>query len=351
MCTADASGIKDVCTPKHFEGLVDTLYFSNGDGTFRDGSQAAGLVPNGKGLGVVAADVDKDFDLDLYVANDTTDNFLYINDGLGVFREMGLISGSATDDNGVPNGSMGVCVFDYDQDLEPDILVTNYENETMGLYRNLREGSFVHVSKAAGLEAIGKLFVSWGCAAADLDCDGDEDVLVANGHAMYYPRTSTGPQSPLLLANTARGRFERVEFPPESYFSQQRWGRGLIASDLDRDGDLDLVFSNNNEPAVVLGNESKLPKRSVFLRLIGTRSHRDAVGAIAILRTSTGDYMRLVSGGGSYMSSGEYSLHFGLPSEARVHEATIYWPRGTTQTEQRINGPGFFSVVEIPADP
>jgi hypothetical protein len=345
-CPGIEPGTFDICTPREFEALPDTMYYSNGDGTFRDASQEAGLDPGGKSLGVAAADIDNDGDIDIYVATDTTNNFLYVNDGQGHFQEMGFWSGTAVDQNGVPTGSMGVAIFDYNLDSLPDIWVTNYENQVFGLYRNERENSFLHASQAAGISAIGQRFVGFGTVAVDFDRDGDEDLVVSNGHMMYGMEHRSGQQQSILLLNDGHGRFDWVRFDPESYFSTGHWGRGLVSADLDRDGDVDLAFSLTNEPAAVVANETGLMNDWLTVSLRGSHSNRDAIGARVVLHTSVQDYVRFVCGGGSYMSQNDRELYWGIPAGAVVKGATVYWPGGRAQKVEAIVGPGSYTLIE-----
>ncbi|MSR58487.1 MAG: VCBS repeat-containing protein, partial [Planctomycetaceae bacterium] len=198
FCPAGNDDQRDVCPPKKFEGLPDVLYFGVGDGTFRDGSAEAGLMHAGKsaevsmfdsdkGLGVLLADVDLDGDLDIYVANDTVPKFLYRNRGNGVFDEVGGQSGAALSDTATSDGSMGLDIGDFNNDGLPDLWVANYERESLALYRNEGDCQFLHVSRSAGVTAVGSLFVSFGTLFLDFDRDGDEDIFVTNGHVIRYP--------------------------------------------------------------------------------------------------------------------------------------------------------------------
>lgn len=340
VCNADG-GRRDVCPPRAFDGLTDIVYYSNGDGTFHDATREAGLTPGGKGLGVLLADVDLDRDLDLYVANDTTENFLYLNDGSGRLEESALQNGVAVDQEGMPNGSMGVSIADFDGDGLPDIWVTNFEKETFALYRNEGQAQFIHASRESGVTAIGSLFVGFGTAAGDLDLDGDEDIVVANGHVIYFPSQGTDRQLPILLENLSKGEFRRAFLPPDSYFSTPHRARGLALGDIDNDGDLDVVVAHTNEPASIVLNEtpryetSSGPKADrnhwVSLQFIGTRCNRTAIGTRVVLHTTRGDQTRQVSGGGSYLSQGDTRLVFGIPAGATLTGATVVWPTGPAQ--------------------
>ncbi|MCA9049392.1 MAG: VCBS repeat-containing protein, partial [Planctomycetaceae bacterium] len=227
-CPGPGPDGRDVCPPRAFGPLDDTLFISDGQGGFTDGSNAAGLVSGGKGLGVLLSDFDHDNDTDIYVANDTTANFLYVNDGSGVFAEEGLQSGTSMDDRGSPNGSMGTITADFDDDLLPDLWVTNFESETSALYRNLGGCRFQHISRDSGVAAVGALFVGFGTDAADFDADGDVDIVIANGHVVYHPAGGEAAQEPLFLENQGNGVFvRRIPGPEGGYFQRTHVGRGL----------------------------------------------------------------------------------------------------------------------------
>lgn len=334
FCTGPQAGVREICGPREFHPLPDAVFFGNGDGTFRDASRVAGLRPDGKGLGVVAGDVDADSDLDVYVGNDTTENFLYVNDGQGKFKEVGLIAGVATDDRGVPDGSMGVDMMDFNNDGRVDIWAANYEREAFALYRNEDHGQFLHVSQSTGITALGGLFVGFGTAFLDVDLDGDEDVLVANGHVIKFPRAAARRQPPLLMENR-QGRFTRVLFPSGHYFSSAWESRGLATGDLDGDGRPDVAIAHVNEPSRILLNRTGAPAqdpRWLAARLIGTRSNRQGIGARLVLHTTAGPRLRLVKGGGSYLSQSDYRVIWGLPADATVERLEIHWPSGLRQT-------------------
>ena len=335
---------REICSPKMFNPVPHYLFYSAGDGTFAETSKSAGLRDDGKGLGVVAADIDHDQDVDIYVANDTTPNFLYLNDGTGNFEEVGLLRGTALDDQGISNGSMGVDLCDYNLDGASDIWVANYEHETFAMYRNEGRGFFLHVSQATGVASLGQLFVGFGTACADFDHDGDEDITVANGHVIKYPSGAPRRQLPIYLENRNR-RFHRIEFPSGNYFASDQEGRGLAAGDLDHDGDLDVVISHLNDPVSVLRNDLK-SSSWIAVQLIGTASNRAGLGARLTLETSKGNLVRQLKGGGSYLSTHDLKVHWGIPIDATVERLRIEWPSGIVQVIERPEVGKVLQVVE-----
>ena len=322
---------REVCNPRDFEPLPDIFYAGKGDGTFRDASREAGLQPGGKGLGVLLGDFDLDGDLDAYIGNDTTPNYLYRNDGGGRLSEVGITSGAALSDFGTSDGSMGVDLADFNLDGLPDLWVTNFEMESLGLYRNEGGFTFRHVSRAFGLRAVGLNFIAFGTVFFDMDRDGDEDVFVTNGHVNHYPVDSPRKQRPLLFENRQGKRFENIAPSAGPYLSEGHLGRGVAVGDLDNDGDLDLMIGHTNDPAAVLSNESKNRNHWIGLRLIGTTSHRDAVGAIVGLVTDEGEQIRQVKGGTSYLSASDPRVFFGLGEAQTIDRISIRWPSGIVQ--------------------
>lgn len=333
-CTASDPTIRDVCSPKDFEGLQDTVYFSDGAGAFREATQEAGLAPGGKGLGVLTADLDGDGSLDVYVANDTTPNFLYLNDGRGGLTEEGLRRGVAVDGTGTPNGSMGLALIDFNRDQRLDIWVTNFDNETFALYRSEGGGDYTYVSESTGVTNLGRLFVGFGTVAADLDLDGQEELVVTNGHVMYHPNSDSVQQQPLLLTVSPRSLIKAARFRDSGYFGSVHWGRGVATADFDLDGDADIGISHLTEPAALLRNDSPRRGQSLKVRLIGVESSRDPIGASVTLKCHHGypDQVRAVVGGGSYLSQSDNRLIWAMPEDATDCQVEIRWPSGRRQT-------------------
>ncbi|HWG43109.1 MAG TPA: CRTAC1 family protein [Gemmataceae bacterium] len=331
----------DICPPKVFDGLAHKLFRNNRDGTFTDVSIEAGLRPGGpdasKGLGVLLVDINSDGKPDIYVANDTADSFLYVNrctPGHFHFAERGLVSGTARDGGGSPNGSMGVDAADYDGSSRPSLFVTNYENELHALYRNECQDDrilFQYASTTAGIGSLGQSTVGWGTGFLDLDHHGWEDLFVATGHAIRYPPRGGGDprQRPILLRNQG-GKFTNISHEGGAYFRTTHLARGVALGDLDDDGRIDLVISHLNEPVVLLRNEAATDNHWLGIELVG-RDHADVVGARLILECGDRKQTRFAKGGGSYASSSDRRHVFGLEKATKVDCLTVVWPNGERQ--------------------
>jgi enediyne biosynthesis protein E4 len=329
----------DVCPPKKFNGLPHKVYRNNGDGTFADVSAEAGLHKGGgnnsKGLGVVAVDVNLDGKPDVYVANDTVDNFLYVNEstrGKVRFTETGLLAGVARDGGGAADGSMGTDAGDPDGSGLPWLWVTNYENELHALYRNLcnkERTFFLFATPVSGIAAIGQKYVGWGTGFLDLDHHGWEDLFIANGHAIRHPTGTTRRQRPVLLRNRG-GKYKEITARGGPYFAQQHLARGVALGDLDNDGKIDLVVSHMNEPVAVLRNVASAGNHWLGVELKG-KGHADVVGARVVLEAGGRKQTRFAKGGGSYASSGDRRLVFGLGEASQFDKLSVTWPDGTRQ--------------------
>jgi hypothetical protein len=333
-------GKPDICSPDKFSGLTHKVYRNNGDGTFTDVSAICGLVKGGplasKGLGVLAADLDGDGKPDLYVCNDGSDKILYLNRSTrGTIRleECGLACGVARDDQGIKNGSMGVDVGDYDGSGKPSLWVTNFESEVHGLYRNdSRPGLlfFRFSTTAAGIAAIGQNYVGWGTGFIDFDLDGWEDLFVSNGHALMYGRGEgvTRRQKPTLLLNQGNGKFLPAPKRLGGYGQSDHMGRGVGFVDLANDGRVDVVISHMNEPATILRNVAGAEHHWLGVQLEGA-GHADVVGARVVLEAGGRKQTRFAKGGGSYASSSDRRLVFGLAKTDKIDRLTVIWPDRT----------------------
>ncbi len=338
-CNYDGS-TPDVCPPKKFDGLPSLVYLNNGDGTFREVGEKAGISRGGaqasKALGVVIADLNADGKPDVYVANDTVENFLYMNHsttGQIKFEEKGLIAGVALDGGGSPNGSMGLDVGDPERTGKPALWVTNYENEFHALYRNLGRGdqpTFVFATQSSGVGAIGQKFVGWGTGFADFDHNGWEDLFIANGHAIRYPAHAARRQRPVLFTKNAT-KFIDVSSQVGDYFKQAHLSRGVAIGDLDNDGRLDLVVCHMNDKVSVLRNTTPTEENHWIGFKIKGEGNRDIVGAKVVIEVGEQKQTRFAKGGGSYASSPDRRLHFGVGPAKQVDRVTIHWPNGTNQ--------------------
>jgi hypothetical protein len=354
-CSYDGK-TRDVCPPKSFDGLPHKLYRNTGKLTFVDVSKEAGLRRGGpndsKGLGVLIVDINLDGKPDIYVANDTTDNFLYVNRstrGKLLFGEQGVTSGMARDDKGVPNGSMGLAAGDPERVGRPYIWVTNYENELHGLYRNQSKPGtvlFGYHTQAAGIAAIGQIYVGWGTAFIDVDLDGWEDLFVANGHAIRYPtgKGVTRKQRPILLFNQ-KGRFVKIQNRIGDYGKEQHLGRGVAFGDLDNDGRPDMVICNTNEPTAILRGIGGDGNHWVGVQLQG-KDHADYVGARVTVETADGKQTRFATGGGSYASANDRRMLFGLGKETRIKSVGVIWPDGSKQTFADLGADRYHVLVQ-----
>jgi enediyne biosynthesis protein E4 len=335
---------RDVCPPKQFEARPHLLFHNDRQGHFKNVAKVAGLrcersdKDYGKGLGVIMVDVNGDGKPDIYVANDTTDNLLYINKskpGELRFEEVGLELGVARDHGGISNGSMGVDAGDYDGGGRPSLWVTNYENELHGLYRNVlieKRISFIHSTQIAGIAAIGQAYVGFGTGFLDVDHDGWEDLVITNGHVIRHPYRGNLQQIPILLRNR-QGRFEDATSRGGAYFTAKHRGRGLALGDLDNDGKTDLVFCHVNEPATVLQNVADSGHHWLGVAL-ATKDKRDVVGATVRLTAGGRKLTRFAKGGGSYLSANDPRLIFGLEKAAKIDELTVMWPAGAPRLER-----------------
>jgi hypothetical protein len=376
---------RDVCPPKQFNALPHALYRNNGNGTFREVSKEAGLrVPRtpadysrldylnpqakaeleradrerdyGKGLGVVLVDVDGDGRPDIYVTNDTTDKFLYLNrstPGKVQLEEQGQLLGVAQDDRGLANGSMGVDAGDYEGSGRPALLVTNFENELHGLYRNLPSSGlpvFEYATTSSGIGTIGRQYVGFGTGFLDIDGDGWEDIVIANGHVIRHPSRAKVRQRPVLLHNEGRSdpkqrvRFTDITAQGGPYFLADHQGRGVAIGDLDNDGRPDLVISHVNDPVTLLRNQAR-PEHHWLGVVLCHPDHRDLVGTKLTLEVGDRTLTRFAKGGGSYLSSADRRHLFGLGATPQVGRLRVRWPWGEEQTWEGLQSDRYWRVT------
>ena len=330
----DPRGQRIYANPQVYPGVSDILYRSNGDGTFSDVTRQAGVYnDDGKGLGVTCGDYDNDGRIDIYVANDTTPNFLYRNVGDGRFVDIGPFAGAAYNEHGVAEGGMGVDFGDYNNDGSLDIFVTNFSNETNTLYHNTTDGALIDFSNIAGLGEVSFLKLAFGTKFFDADNDGALDLFVANGH--LYPTESDAleyAQTDQLFINTGEGTFVDLSEESGEYFSIKRVGRGATFGDYDNDGDTDIFVVNLNQKGVLLRNEGGNRHNWLMIKTVGVKSNRDGIGARVEVATRSHSQIREVQAGSSYLSGHDLRLIFGLGTETKAETIRITWPSGVQQT-------------------
>jgi enediyne biosynthesis protein E4 len=345
-------GLAVQCGPKGLKGAGDALYHNNGDGTFTDVSKAAGVSdPNGYyGLGVVWADLNEDGRPDAFVANDTTPNFFYRNEGQGRFSEIAYVAGAAVSENGTPQACMGIALGDYLHAGRLSLFVTNFSEEYNTLYRNEGKLTFTDVSYASGTASSSLPYVGWGAGFFDLDNDGWLDLLVVNGHV--YPQVDTRDigtkyrQPKLLYINKRDGTFREASRDVGLALSVPRVSRGASFGDLDNDGDVDIVVGDLDSPPMILRNDGGNRNNWITLELRGARSNRLALGARVKVVAGKLAQVDEVRSGGSYLSQNDLRLHFGLGKAERVDRVEIRWPSGKTEVLQNLAARSFYSVKE-----
>jgi len=335
FCSLDGKN-KSYCTPEAYRGETCWLFHNHGNGTFEDVTAASGIFDtSSKSLGVAMIDFDQDGWPDLFVANDTQPNKLYRNLRNGKFKDAAVEAGLAFSNEGKARAGMGVDVGDFENSGRPGIAITNFDNEMVGLYRSPAAGQFDDVSLAAGVGGPSKTTLGFGCGFADLDLDGRLDLVVANGHIDDTVRNIRGnvgyAQPPHLFLNLGKGKFQDGATTNGGDFAAPRVGRGLAFGDFDRDGDVDILLTTNNGPAYLFRNDVQSGNRSLRLYLTGTKSNRDAIGAVVRIFHGGISQMRVVRSGSSYLSQSERALTFGVGKADQVDRITVEWPSGATQ--------------------
>ncbi len=357
ICKGQRAGVeRDVCPPQRFKPLVHAV-FRNVKGTrFEDLTSKHNFKAEGCGLGVVLGDLNDDGRPDIYVGNDASFNFLYFNRPGGILDEKAALSGTAGNDSGHYDGSMGVDIGDYDGSGRPSIFVSNFQGDVHALYKNLGKENFQHYSRASGVASIGMHYVGFGAGFVDIDNDGWEDLVVVNGHVLFHPILgSTYKQRPVLLRNIefeGRRYFKEISNQGGAYFQTPALGRGLAIGDLDNDGWPDLVVSHTNSPVAILRNvafESN-PHHWIGIKLVG-KDNRDIVGSTIILEGSTRKQTRFAKGGGSYLSSSDRRLLFGLGPSEQIKRVTVKWSWGQTESWENLEPDAYWELHEGQRNP
>jgi hypothetical protein len=333
FCGDPVKGKRDYCHPSLYPPIGNLLFRNNGDGTFTDVTAGSGIERAlGKGLGVVVADLDGDGKPDVYVANDTTMNFLFRNLGGMKFEDVSLISGAGVNSAGRAFGGMGVSAADMDGDGRADLMVANFEAEPNSLYRNLGDGVFEDASAVSGFGPPAFNFSGFGLNPFDAANAGRLDVFIANGHVLESPKMQgvTYAERPFLMWNDGKGKFrERGCGDP---FRRELVGRGSAVADYDNDGDIDIAVSNSGGPLELLRNRGGSGNGWIGLVLKGSKSNRLGIGARVTLETELSRQVREVKAGDSYLSSSDPRVHFGLGKAKEIRRLEVRWPSGIVQT-------------------
>jgi hypothetical protein len=348
-CGERESGHRAYCHPDLFKPTT-LLVYHNEDGVhFREVSKQTGLSVPGKALGIGIADYDQDGYPDIFIANDSMQEFLYHNERNGTFKEVGLETQTGLDGDGRTYAGMGVDFTDYNNDAWPDLIVTNLANDKYALYSNAHDGSFQYASYTSGLAKLTLLHSGWGVRFLDYDNDGWKDLLIAQGHVMDTIEVDNPGlhyrEPPALLRND-HGRFIDVSKASGRVFSEPWAGRGLAIGDINNDGKIDAVITTNNGPSYLLRNDTPTVNHWLALKLQGCRSNRDGIGATITLRAAGLTQYVTVSTSNSYCSSSDPRPHFGLGSATRADEIEIHWPSGTTQRLANVPADQILTVNE-----
>jgi hypothetical protein len=352
-CGQRKEGYRAYCHPDAFHAISPLVYHNDGNGHFTEVSRQLGLSAPGKGLGIALADYDRDEHIDIFVANDSMPEFLYHNKGDGTFEEVALSSGVAVDGEGHTYAGMGVDFADYNNDGLPDLVVTALASQMYALYRNNGDGTFTYDSYPSGIGRMTMAHSGWGVRFIDYGNDGWKDLLITQGHdldtiQLNFPNLRY--REPMLLAGNTGQKFVDVSSQSGDIFQKAWVGRGLALGDIDNDGRLDAVVTGNDGALYVLHNATPTRNHWLTLLLIGHKSNRDAIGAEVKITTANGIQMATVTTAGSYLSSSDKRVHFGLGSE-KAATVEIRWPSGIHQTIKSVSPDQILRVDEPSPEP
>ena len=367
FCSLDGKH-KSYCTPEAYRGETCWLFHNRGNGSFEDVTATSGIFDSSsKSLGVAMLDYDRDGWPDLLVTNDTQPNKLYRNQRNGTFKDVAVDAGIAFSAEGRARAGMGVDVADFDNSGNAGVAITNFDNEMTGLYRLSEGGNYIDVALPSGVGLASRDKLGFGCVFLDADLDGALDLAVVNGHIDDTVRNLSGvgyAQPPQLFLNqlsrsqlsgsqlsaNGKGTFADVAAAVGGGFSEPKVGRGLAYGDFDRDGDLDLLLTTNNGPAYLYRNDQTAGNRSIRIRLVGTKSNRDAIGASVKIfhdgSNGTATQSRLIKGGSSYLSQSELPATFGLGKRDKIDRLVIEWPSGRTEEYKALMTGRAYECVE-----
>jgi enediyne biosynthesis protein E4 len=330
-CSMDGK-TKSYCTPETYPGASVRLWHNNGNGTFTDVTKKAGLYdPSSKSLGIAILDANQDGWPDIAISNDTQPNKLYINNRNGTFTEQGVAAGIAYSDDGVARAGMGIDAADYDRSGYPGLLVTNFSNQMLALYHNERNGLFVDTAPSSEIGRSSLLTLGFGCFFFDYDLDGWPDFYVADGHLddsiERIQQRIRFAEPPHLYHNLAGKGFQDVAASMGPSFDAPRVARGAAYGDINNDGAPDIVITTNAGPASLFLNQGTT-NHALRIKLIGTKSNRDGIGAVVSVQSATTFQKQMLRSGSSYLSASELILTFGLGSSTKADSIEVRWPSG-----------------------
>jgi len=351
-CTMDGKN-KSYCTPESYKGTSVRLWHNDGNGKFSDATQKAGLgEPTSKTLGVAVLDYDNDGWPDLLFSNDTQPNKLYRNNGNGTFTEKAVVAGVAFSEDGVARAGMGVDTFDYDRSGKTSLLITNFSNQMISLYHNEGNGLFVDEAPRSDVGRASLLTLGFGCFFFDYDLDGWPDILVANGHIdpdiQKVQVNVKFAEPPHLFRNLGKGKFADVTQSAGAEFAAARVGRAVAYADAFNNGRLDVLFTTNGGAPKLFRNVEAPgnANHSVRLKLVGTKSNRDGIGAVVKLATADGTQTQMLRSGSSYLAANELVLTFGLGKRSQADAIEIRWPSGTVDKLTAVNAGQTVTITE-----
>ncbi len=348
-CTMDGTS-KSYCTPESYPGTSVRLWHNNGNGTFTEVTKKAGLYdPSSKSLGIAVFDANQDGWPDIAISNDTQPNKLYMNNRNGTFTEQGVPAGVAYSEDGVARAGMGIAAGDFDHSGYPSLLITNFSNQMIGLYHNEHNGLFVDMAPQSEVGRASLLTLGFGCFFFDYDLDGWPDIYVADGHLdpdiERIQQRVRYAEPPHLFHNLDGKGFEDVAAQVGREFDAARVARGAAYGDINNDGAPDIVITTNGGPAQLFLNEGAT-NHALRIKLAGTKSNRDGIGAVVFVKSGNMAQKQMLRSGSSYLSSSELVLTFGLGSATRAEDVEVHWPSGAVDKLSNVSADQIVTVRE-----